>query len=585
MKTRFTAVLLAVFIAFSLTIYASADTWPNFGTVIAGTACNQAISDADGAIAIALHDADGDGVPETALPAGLSLAAELDPATGLSHYFLRGTPLYAGEYSFVLATLFADESSQLLHCSLHVDPALPAVLTSADVVCGIGEAASVSVDASAIDGGSIGYQWYVNTIPSTEGGLAVPGAVSSSCAVPTEEAGEHYYCCYVTNTNNGVTAGVWSSPIRVLVNGVSSISVATMPVMTKYVEGDALSTLGLQIEAVYSDGTVETISDSSVLGIFPLVFEEAGEQTVTISYRGKTCTFQVEVEKSKDLVEIVSMPSRMNYEVGDSIDITGLVLKVTKRGQETIVNSGFNWSPKIVTAEGSRPITVILEDGNSTTFNVTVAAGKKDQSIRIETLPDKLVYKVGDRLDVRGLTITVLTNKDSRVVSSGYTYSPATFTEANENQQVTVTYGNFSATFTVRVEADETAQPSPAPTAMPAPEQSAAPLIRVTPPPAETHTESGPPMIIILLAAVIALAAVAGAVIYIVMARRAKQAAAEEEAEEEAAPEEEAEPAEAGAEAPPAEEEAPPAPEAAHHGVEPDKTDYFEGLFDDEEKK
>ena len=51
MKTRFTAVLLAVFIAFSLTIYASADTWPNFGTVVAGTACNQAISDADGAIA------------------------------------------------------------------------------------------------------------------------------------------------------------------------------------------------------------------------------------------------------------------------------------------------------------------------------------------------------------------------------------------------------------------------------------------------------------------------------------------------------------------------------------------------------
>ena len=580
MKTRFTAIVLAVFVALSLTGYASADTWPNFGTVIAGTACNQPISDADRAIAVALHDEDGDGVPETRLPSGLDLVAEPDPATGTAHYYLRGTPLYAGEYSFILVALFEDGSSQLLHCSLRVDPAIPSVIAAPEIVCGVNEPATVSVDASAIDGGTLSYQWYVNSIASTDGGLAVIGAVSSSYAVPTNEAGEHYYYCYVTNTNNGISTGVYSSPTRVLVNGISSISVATLPVVIKYTEGDALNTLGLQIEALYSDGSTEVISDPSVLGIFPLVFEEAGEQPVTVSYKGKTCTFNVEVEKSKDLVEIVSMPNKMNYEVGDSIDITGLVLKVTKRGQETLVNSGFNWSPKIVTAEGSRQITVILEDGNSTTFNVTVAPGKKDQSIRIETPPDKLTYKVGDRLDVRGLTITVITNKDSRVISSGYTYSPATFTEANENQQVTVTYGSFTATFTVRVEADETSVPSPSPSVTSTPDQGGTPLIRVTPPPAETHDESVTPVIIIILAVVIALAALAGAVIYFIMARSVKKPEAEE-----TVPEEESDLSGSSGEEPPSEENSPEAPKPEHRSsVEPDKTDYFEGLFDDEEK-
>ena len=364
-------------------------------------------------------------------------------------------------------------------------------------------------------------------------------------------------------------------------------------VVLKYSEGDALNTLGLQIEAVYSDGSTEIISDTSILGIFPLVFEDAGEQDVTISYKGKTCSFKVEVEKSKDIVEIINMPYRTSYEVGDTVDITGLVIKVTKKGRETLISDGFNWSPRIVTAEGSRTITVILDDGNSATFNVSVAAGKKDQSIRIETLPDKLSYKVGDRLDTRGLTITVVTNKDSRVINSGYSYSPTTFTEANANQTVTVRYGTFTATFTVAVTSDESAAPSPKPTATPASDQSGASLIRVTPPPTESREESGTPVIIIILAVVIALAAIAGAVIYIVMARSAKKAVPEQaSSENEAVPQEEPEPVtedqepDAEGRETDAEETETDAPEPEHHSsVEPDKKDYFEGLFDDDEIK
>ena len=588
MKTRSSAVILAVLIALTtLCISASADTWPNFGAATAGSSYSQPITDADGAAALAVYDEDGDGVSETALPSGLNLEAEIDPDTGISRYYLRGIPVYAGDYSFILGALFPDGSTQLLHCTLRVDPAIPTVISSQDILCGMNESASVSVNASTADGGTVGYQWYVNSVPTTEGGLAIIGAISNSYAAPTAEAGDSYYYCYVTNTNNGIVTGTYSPVIRGLVKGISSVSVVTMPVVTQYSEGDALNTLGLQIEALYSDGSTEVISDTSVLGIFPLVLEEAGEQEVTVSYKGKTCTFRVEVEKSKDLVEIINMPYKMSYEVGDSVDISGLILKVTRKGKETLVNDGFNWSPKIVTAEGSRTITVILDDGNSVTFNVSVAAGKKDQSIKIETLPDKLTYKVGDRLDTRGLTITVITNKDSRVINSGYSFSPTTFEEANPNQPVTVRYGSFTATFIVSVESDVQVTVTPSPSVTPAQNQDGTNFIRVTPPPAAEHREeSGTPVIIIILAAVIALAALGGAVLYIVLARSAKKASVKQEVKgEDPIPEssDDAQP-ESVESAASDESDTEGVVDSEHHnGLEPDKKDYFEGLFDDDE--
>ena len=119
MKKRSTAVILAVIIALTtLCISASADTWPNFGAAVAGSSYNQPITDADGAAALVLYDENADGIPETALPAGLNLEVEIDPSTGLFRYYLRGVPLYAGDYSFVLAALFADNSFQLLWSNL-----------------------------------------------------------------------------------------------------------------------------------------------------------------------------------------------------------------------------------------------------------------------------------------------------------------------------------------------------------------------------------------------------------------------------------------------------------------------------------
>ncbi len=589
MKKRFAAGILILLLSVPLSVSASADSWPSFGSAPAGVSYSQPVTGADGALALTLYDENGDGMPETALPAGLQIEAEAEPSTGLSRYYLRGLPTVAGDYSFVLLAQFPDGSSDLLHCSLRIDPAIPAVSSSPDVVCGTEDAATVSVAASVPDGGTLSYQWYVNTIPSVDGGMAVIGAVTPIYTVPVNEAGDYYYYCTVANNNNGAVAAASSPVIHVLVRGVTAIDVLSMPVVTQYHEGDALNILGLQIQATYSDGTTAIVSDPSALGIFPLMLNTAGEQDITVSYHGKICRFRVLVEASKDLVEVVHLPTRTTYEVGDTVDMTGLILKLTHRGIETLITEGFTWSPRIVTAEGTRPITVILSDGNSTTFNVSVSSAKKDQSIRIDTLPAKLVYKVGESLDTSGMVLSVVTNKDSRTVDSGYTCTPSRFTEATESQTVTVRYGSFTAVFTVRVEAEETVQPSPVPTpkvtvSPVSPSQTAVPA-RVTPSSAE-NTADRAPFLIVFIAVTIALAALAGAIIYLYMLRlRKKEKGSAEPGESETAYNADTPPAEP-AEKDPEVSAKGKDPGAAHHdSVEPEKKDYFEGLFDDKEPK
>ena len=586
MKKRFAAGVLIFLIAVLFTVSASADSWPSFGSAPAGVSFSQPVTGADGALTLTLYDENGDGIPETALPAGLQIEAEADPGTGLNRYYLRGLPTTAGDYSFTLFAQFPDGSSDLLHCSLRIDPAIPAVSSSPDVICGTTDTATVSVAATAADGGTLSYQWYVNSVPSVEGGMAVIGAITPVYTVPVNEPGDYYYYCTVANTNNGAVASASSPVIHVLVRGVTAIDVLSMPVVTQYHEGDALNILGLQIQATYSDGTTAVLADPSVLGIFPLTLNNAGEQDITVSYQGKVCKFRVLVEASKDLVEVVHLPNRTTYEVGDTVDVTGLILKLTHKGVETLITDGFTWSPRIVTAEGSRPITVILSDGNSTTFNVTVSAAKKDQRIQIDTLPSTLVYKVGESLDTSGMVLTVVTNKDSRTVDSGYTCTPSRFTEATESQTVTVRYGSLTAVFTVRVEAEEQVQPAPAPTpkVTAAPSQTAAP-VRVTPAPTEPAQERTP-FLIVFIAVTIALAALAGAIVYLNMLRLRKKAAAEAEPEEPAAAAEpEPAPPEKTEEVPESSEEKADPPQPHHSSVEPEKKDYFEGLFDDKDQK
>lgn len=70
---------------------------------------------------------------------------------------------------------------------------------------------------------------------------------------------------------------------------------------TKYRIGEKLDLTGLTVTAVYSDGTTSNVAlDDSQLAVLGFDSTTAGTKTVTVSYRGKSATFQVTVQPDHD---------------------------------------------------------------------------------------------------------------------------------------------------------------------------------------------------------------------------------------------------------------------------------------------
>lgn len=78
------------------------------------------------------------------------------------------------------------------------------------------------------------------------------------------------------------------------------------------------------------------------------------------------------------------------------------------------------------------------------------------ERIDVRTLPDVLNYRIGDRLDLEGLSLTAYYDDGTEaVISSGFRCSPRHFSRAGV-QDISVSYGGFSTEFQVEVEEEET---------------------------------------------------------------------------------------------------------------------------------
>ncbi len=97
----------------------------------------------------------------------------------------------------------------------------------------------------------------------------------------------------LTITYNDLTTSV---KVTVVAITVDSIAVKTEPTKTTYKKGEELDLTGLKIEATKNNGSKEeiTVTTDMVTGFDSTTI---GEQTLTITYNGKTTTFTVTVEK------------------------------------------------------------------------------------------------------------------------------------------------------------------------------------------------------------------------------------------------------------------------------------------------
>lgn len=249
-----------------------------------------------------------------------------------------------------------------------------------------------------------------------------------------------------------VTYGGKTTSFNVTVEAVAlaSIAVKTNPTKTNYCVGDTLNTSGLTLTATYNNGTTKTIS--SGFTCTPTTFNTVGAQRITVTYGGKTTSFNVTVEAvALASIAVKTNSTKTNYYLGDTLDTSGLTLTATyNNGKTETISSGFTCTPTKLETAGTQKITVTY-GGKTISFNVTVE-DVVVSSIAVKNEPNNISYYVGDSLDTTGLTLTATYNNGtSKTITSGFTCTPTTLSSAG-TQKITVTYGGKTTSFNVTVE-------------------------------------------------------------------------------------------------------------------------------------
>lgn len=235
--------------------------------------------------------------------------------------------------------------------------------------------------------------------------------------------------------------------IEIIAKTLESIEVTTLPNKTNYLVGkDSFSAEGGKVTLYYNNDTSDIIDlNSSMVSGFSN--QTVGVKTLTVTYKGKTDTFNITVdEKTLTSISVTAKPNKLSYLEGESFSKTGLVVTAYYDNDTSAAVSNYSISG-YSTTPGTKTITVTY-NGKTDTFTVTVLA-KSLSSIAVTTKPSKLTYTEGEAFDKSGMVVTAYYNNNTSGVVTDYTVSGYTSTPGTKT--ITVTYGGKNATFTVTV--------------------------------------------------------------------------------------------------------------------------------------
>ena len=148
-----------------------------------------------------------------------------------------------------------------------------------------------------------------------------------------------------------------------------SIEITKKPNKLAYLEGESFDTTGMVVTVYYEDNTREVVSDYTVSGYSPT----PGSKTITVSYKGKTATFTVNVTAlTLTSIAVTTKPNKLTYHEGDTFDSTGMIVTAYYNNSTSTVVTDYTVSG-YTSAPGTNTITITYSD-KTATFAVNVTA-------------------------------------------------------------------------------------------------------------------------------------------------------------------------------------------------------------------
>ena len=221
-----------------------------------------------------------------------------------------------------------------------------------------------------------------------------------------------------------------------------SLAVTTPPTKTVYEAGDSFDKTGMVVTVTYDDESTREVTNYSCS---PAVLSK-DDTYVTISYREMmttvTTTQPVTVKNLLKKIQIITPPTETAYEIGDTIDLTGMVVHAFYSDGTSHEISNYTYSPHVVSSASDTEVTITYtEDGitKTATQDITVGNTPNLVSIAVSVPPTKVIYKAGEYFDPSGMVITATFDNATTKNVSGYTYSP-TGTLQQGDSVITISY-------------------------------------------------------------------------------------------------------------------------------------------------
>ncbi len=219
-------------------------------------------------------------------------------------------------------------------------------------------------------------------------------------------------------------------PYEITVKEYKVATVSLAGTKTEYVVGQTISKSDVKVTVTYTDGTSEPTTDFSIVSPTGALKESDTELKISVKGTEKTTgitVVNIDTEALVEDIDIVSPTASTEFAVGGKLKKSDVSVKIkyvdgtyatatladnpniTYSGIDFGANASYTFSAD--DAKNKPTLTVSYGNANaSVTLNVkteVVSEDKAIQSVAVTTLPTKTTYRVGEKLDLTGLVLTL----------------------------------------------------------------------------------------------------------------------------------------------------------------------------------